>query len=89
MATSDMLFLSDNVKEVDAAVTAGMKSIIVDRPGNALLTDADKERLRGVSSLNEIELVQVKKENSSEALSSSSPGRRKSQRQKGNAHRKD
>lgn len=31
------LFLSDNIKEVDAAIAAGMKSYPVVRPGNALL----------------------------------------------------
>lgn len=31
----EVLFLSDNVKEVDAALQAGMKSKIVIRPGNA------------------------------------------------------
>ncbi|KAF7189058.1 Enolase-phosphatase E1 [Pseudocercospora fuligena] len=50
----EVLFLSDNVKEVDAAIQAGMKSIVVDRPGNAPLADADKERLEVVTSLADI-----------------------------------
>lgn len=38
------LFLSDNVKEVEAAEAAGMQSFVVDRPGNApLSTDAVKQ----------------------------------------------
>lgn len=32
------LFLSDNVKEVEAAITAGMRSVVVQRPGNADLS---------------------------------------------------
>lgn len=39
----EWLFLSDNVKEVEAAKAAGMQSIIVVRPGNADLTDADRQ----------------------------------------------
>ncbi|EME86832.1 uncharacterized protein MYCFIDRAFT_29854, partial [Pseudocercospora fijiensis CIRAD86] len=50
----EVLFLSDNVKEVDAAIEAGMKSIVVDRPGNAPLADADKERLQIVTSLADV-----------------------------------
>lgn len=40
---SSVLFLSDNVKEVDAATQAGMNSLVVDRPGNAPLSEADKK----------------------------------------------
>ena len=32
-----MLFLSDNINEVNAAIEAGMKSYIVIRPGNPLM----------------------------------------------------
>ncbi|KAI8634871.1 enolase-phosphatase E1 [Xylariaceae sp. FL1651] len=39
------LFLSDNVKEVDAAIAAGMQSMVVQRPGNAELPDEVLERL--------------------------------------------
>jgi enolase-phosphatase E1 len=52
----DVLFLSDNVKEVDAAIAAGMRSIVVDRPGNAPLADADRQRLKVVESFNDLEL---------------------------------
>ncbi|KAK3944697.1 enolase-phosphatase E1 [Diplogelasinospora grovesii] len=36
---ADWLFLSDNVKEVEAAKKAGMQGCIVERPGNAELSD--------------------------------------------------
>lgn len=40
---SGWLFLSDNVKEVDAAKSAGLQSFVVQRPGNAPLpADIDK-----------------------------------------------
>lgn len=39
---SSVLFLSDNTKEVVAAMRAGMNSVVVDRPGNAPLTEAEK-----------------------------------------------
>jgi enolase-phosphatase E1 len=55
-----VLFLSDNVKEVDAAIEAGMQSILVDRPGNAPVSDADRSRLHVVASLDEIKLQQDK-----------------------------
>jgi enolase-phosphatase E1 len=51
-----VLFLSDNVKEVDAAIAAGMRSKLVDRPGNAPLSDADRDRLEVVESLEEVDL---------------------------------
>lgn len=35
----EWLFLSDNVQEVDAAEAAGMKALIVTRPGNAALPE--------------------------------------------------
>lgn len=34
-AVGEWLFLSDNVREVEAAKEAGMQSVVVDRPGNA------------------------------------------------------
>ena len=51
-----MLFLSDNVKEVDAALKAGMLPLIVDRPGNAPVSEEDRSRLNSVNSLDEIKL---------------------------------
>jgi enolase-phosphatase E1 len=43
----EWLFLSDNVKEVEAAKLAGMQSFIVERPGNADLSD-DARKLHTV-----------------------------------------
>ena len=54
-----MLFLSDNVTEVDAAVAAGMKAFLVDRPGNAPLSNLDKVRLSIVSSVDQINLAPI------------------------------
>ncbi|THX38885.1 2,3-diketo-5-methylthio-1-phosphopentane phosphatase [Aureobasidium pullulans] len=51
-----VLFLSDNVKEVKAAIEAGMQSIVVDRPGNAPLSEEDKSKYQVVETLNEISL---------------------------------
>ncbi|KAK6371484.1 enolase-phosphatase E1 [Exophiala oligosperma] len=42
---SDILFLSDNVKEVRAALEASMKAVVVDRPGNAPLSEEDRKGL--------------------------------------------
>lgn len=44
----DWLFLSDNVKEVEAARAAGMKSRVVLREGNAEVSAEDKEKLGAV-----------------------------------------
>lgn len=44
VATSRWLFLSDNIKEVEAAIAAGMRSVPVVRPGNSPL-DPDCELL--------------------------------------------
>lgn len=43
----EWLFLSDNVNEVEAAKQAGMQSFIVERPGNAALSD-DARKLHTV-----------------------------------------
>lgn len=50
---ADVLFLSDNVAEVKAAIAAGMNSYIVERPGNAPLTEEDR-KLKVIKSLDEI-----------------------------------
>lgn len=39
----EVLFLSDNVKEIKAAKEAGLKAYVADRPGNASLTEEDKK----------------------------------------------
>jgi len=51
------LFLSDNVKEVDAAREAGMQALVVVRPGNAPLSSEEKKRNRLVGSFNELDLI--------------------------------
>jgi enolase-phosphatase E1 len=50
------LFLSDNVKEVDAAKEAGMESFVVAREGNAPLSDEEVARSIMVRSFDEIKL---------------------------------
>jgi enolase-phosphatase E1 len=50
------LFLSDNVREIDAATEAGVKAILVDRPGNAPVSEGDRERMEVVESLEGIKL---------------------------------
>lgn len=49
-------FLSDNVKEVDAAREAGMQAFVVVREGNAVLSVEDRERNRVVESFEEIKI---------------------------------
>lgn len=53
---AETLFLSDNIKEVDAAIEAGLKSILVDRPGNAAVSESDRARVDVVQSLEELKL---------------------------------
>lgn len=48
-ASDKWLFLSDNVKEVEAAKAANMEAFVVDRPGNAPLTEEDRTSHRIVS----------------------------------------
>lgn len=48
----DILFLSDNVKEIQAAKEAGMPALLVDRPGNAPLSKADREAFIVIETLN-------------------------------------
>ena len=52
--TQSWLFLSDNVKEVAAALEAGMSSCVVDRPGNAELSEQDRARYKMITSFDEI-----------------------------------
>jgi len=51
-----VLFLSDNVKEVRAALAAGMKSLVVDRPGNTPLEEDDKRELYIITNFKDIEI---------------------------------
>lgn len=52
------LFLSDNVKEVEAAKNAGMQSLVVVRDGNAPLSSDDKARHNAVTSFDQINILQ-------------------------------
>lgn len=49
VAPHDIVFYSDNVHEVRAALAAGMRSTVVVRPGNAPLSDADRAELDTVT----------------------------------------
>lgn len=49
------VFLSDNVREVDAAIAAGMQSKVVVRPGNAELTQDERERLGVIETFDDLE----------------------------------
>ncbi len=46
----EWLFLSDNVKEVDAAIAAGLQSYVIQRPGNSELPAGTRERLQVIES---------------------------------------
>ncbi|PVH99397.1 2,3-diketo-5-methylthio-1-phosphopentane phosphatase [Periconia macrospinosa] len=51
---ASVTFLTDNVKEAEAADQAGVYAVLVDRPGNAALTAEDRERFAVVTSLREL-----------------------------------
>ncbi|QDS77014.1 hypothetical protein FKW77_006322 [Venturia effusa] len=57
LKVGEVLFLSDNVKEIQAAKEAGMQALLVDRPGNAPLTEEDLKTHSLVRSLDEVEIV--------------------------------
>ena len=48
------LFLSDNVREVEAAREAGMQSVVVERPGNAEVGGEERRVHRVVGSFEEL-----------------------------------
>lgn len=54
-APSSWLFLSDNVKEVDAAKAAGLQSFVVQRPGNAPLPAGIEKTHRVINDFGELE----------------------------------
>lgn len=51
---SHVLFLSDNVHEVKAAISAGMQSRLVIRPGNAPVTPDEEKKYGSIRSLEEL-----------------------------------
>lgn len=55
-AASSVLFLSDNVKEVEAALGAEMKSMIVSRPGNLPLSEEDTAKAQLIHSFDELDI---------------------------------
>ncbi len=52
----EILFLSDNVKEVRAAIEAKLRAVMVDRPGNAPVSHPDREELDVVESFEQLDL---------------------------------
>ncbi|KAF2160839.1 hypothetical protein M409DRAFT_70154 [Zasmidium cellare ATCC 36951] len=52
----EILFFSDNVREIEAALKAKMQTVLVDRPGNAPLEEGDVEKYRLVKSFDEVEV---------------------------------
>ncbi|KAJ9606209.1 enolase-phosphatase E1 [Cladophialophora chaetospira] len=53
----EILFLSDNVKEVRAAIEAKLQAVVVDRPGNAPLSDLDRSELGIVKNFEQLEMM--------------------------------
>jgi len=51
----EWLFLSDNVKEVEAALEAGMQSFVVQRPGNPALPVGAEQKHKVIQSFDELE----------------------------------
>lgn len=49
-----VLFLSDNVNEIKAATEAGLKAIIVSRPGNEPVSDKDAETYGVITDFNDV-----------------------------------
>ncbi|KAK9464049.1 HAD-like domain-containing protein [Lipomyces oligophaga] len=47
--SSQILFLSDNVNEIKAAINAGLHAYVVDRPGNAPLSEVDRQLYKVVT----------------------------------------
>lgn len=52
----NVLFFSDNVKEIQAATEAGMQAIVVERPGNSPLKDEDRTVYQVITSLDQVGL---------------------------------
>lgn len=52
----EVLFLSDNVKEVQAALEAGLKAHVVVRPGNSPLTQDEVEKYKAVDDFSHLQL---------------------------------
>ncbi|KAK9456369.1 HAD-like domain-containing protein [Dipodascopsis uninucleata] len=49
--SQEVLFLSDNIKEIAAAKQAGLEAYVVERPGNVPLTEDDRSQNKVISDL--------------------------------------
>ncbi|EOO02860.1 putative enolase-phosphatase e1 protein [Phaeoacremonium minimum UCRPA7] len=56
-APNEWLFLSDNVKEVEAAIAAGMQSYVVERPGNPDLPKDIQKRHKVIRNFDELDNI--------------------------------
>ncbi|KAI1107245.1 enolase-phosphatase E1 [Jackrogersella minutella] len=54
-SAGEWLFLSDNTKEVDAAIEAGMRSVVVQRPGNSPLPPEVSQRLHVIETFDSLD----------------------------------
>uniref|UniRef100_A0A1B0BMQ8 Enolase-phosphatase E1 n=1 Tax=Glossina palpalis gambiensis TaxID=67801 RepID=A0A1B0BMQ8_9MUSC len=54
---SDILFLTDVIKEAEAARLAGMQVVVLSRPGNARLSERDKSQFLVVNDFNALKIV--------------------------------
>lgn len=57
-SVGEILFLSDHVKEIQAAKEAGLQALLVDRPSNAPLSKHDVETQTIINTLDEVKFVQ-------------------------------
>ncbi|XP_011184033.1 enolase-phosphatase E1 [Zeugodacus cucurbitae] len=56
LLAEDILFLTDIVKEAEAAHDAGMQAVLLNRPGNAPLTDDDKTAFTFVDNFDNLKI---------------------------------
>lgn len=56
MKPEEVLFFSDNVREIEAAVKAQMQVILVDRPGNAPIDEFEAGKYQMINSLGEVDI---------------------------------
>lgn len=54
-AAENVLFLSDNTKEIEAALAAGLAAIVVERPGNAPLSSDERATYKVISNFDHLE----------------------------------
>lgn len=56
VSAEETVFFSDNVAEVRAALAAGLRAFVVDKPGNAPLSEGDREELTVIKSLTDAQV---------------------------------